>query len=165
MNKTSSNTHEKRRGIYRQWKRVVSAAAVTACNGLGGIAGSFIVRVDEAPRYISAIWISIGYRYSPFYITFPFPFSANKLFTCGHDAEKVVLRKIKLTMKKKKKTRSHIMILGIVAVFTVYFFWANRRQRKIGKFIEGTVRFSIPSLLLLIIMQRPATFAYFYSPT
>lgn len=56
------------------------------------------------------------------------------------------------------------MILGIVAVFTVYFFWANRRQRKIGKFIEGTVRFSTPSLLL-IIMQRPATFAYFYSPT
>lgn len=68
---------EKRRGMYRQWKRVVSAAAVTACNGLGGIAGSFIVRADEAPRYISAIWISIGYRYSPFYIPFQFPLSVS----------------------------------------------------------------------------------------
>ena len=43
-----------------QWKRAVTAAAVTACNGLGGIAGSFIVRQNEAPRYITAIWVSIG---------------------------------------------------------------------------------------------------------
>ncbi|KAK3933939.1 MFS transporter [Diplogelasinospora grovesii] len=32
----------------------------TALNGAGGIAGSFIVRNREAPRYITAIWISIG---------------------------------------------------------------------------------------------------------
>jgi len=44
-----------------QWKRAVTAAAVSACNGLGGIAGSFIVRQDEAPRYMTAIWVSIGY--------------------------------------------------------------------------------------------------------
>ncbi|KAL8964106.1 MAG: hypothetical protein Q9183_004697 [Haloplaca sp. 2 TL-2023] len=46
--------------ITGQWKRAVTAAAVTACNGLGGVAGSFIVRQQEAPRYITAIWVSIG---------------------------------------------------------------------------------------------------------
>ena len=46
--------------ITGQWKRTATAAAVTACNGLGGVAGSFIVRQNEAPRYITAIWVSIG---------------------------------------------------------------------------------------------------------
>ncbi|KAL8865508.1 MAG: hypothetical protein Q9174_006848 [Haloplaca sp. 1 TL-2023] len=46
--------------ITGQWKRAVTAAAVSACNGLGGVAGSFIVRQQEAPRYITAIWVSIG---------------------------------------------------------------------------------------------------------
>jgi MFS family permease len=46
--------------IAGQWKRVFTAAAVTAMNGAGGIAGSFIVRANEAPHYITAIWISIG---------------------------------------------------------------------------------------------------------
>lgn len=46
--------------ITGQWKRAVTAAAVTAMNGLGGVAGSFIVRQDEAPRYLTAIWVSIG---------------------------------------------------------------------------------------------------------
>ncbi|KAL9121431.1 MAG: hypothetical protein Q9187_002012 [Circinaria calcarea] len=46
--------------ITGQWKRAVTAAAVTACNGLGGIAGSFIFKQNEAPRYITAIWVSIG---------------------------------------------------------------------------------------------------------
>ncbi len=46
--------------ITGQWKRAVTAAAVTACNGLGGVAGSFIVRQNEAPRYFTAIWVSIG---------------------------------------------------------------------------------------------------------
>ena len=36
-------------------------AATTACNGLGGVAGAFIVRQKEAPRYLTAIWVSIGY--------------------------------------------------------------------------------------------------------
>ncbi|ORY19471.1 major facilitator superfamily domain-containing protein [Clohesyomyces aquaticus] len=46
--------------IVGQWKRAFFAAAVTACNGAGGIAGSFIVRQPEAPRYMTAIWVSIG---------------------------------------------------------------------------------------------------------
>ena len=46
--------------ITGQWKRATIAAAVTACNGLGGIAGSYIVRQTEAPRYMTAIWTSIG---------------------------------------------------------------------------------------------------------
>lgn len=46
--------------ITGQWKRATIAAAVSACNGLGGIAGSYIVRANEAPRYMTAIWISIG---------------------------------------------------------------------------------------------------------
>ncbi|KAF2208849.1 hypothetical protein CERZMDRAFT_107360 [Cercospora zeae-maydis SCOH1-5] len=43
-----------------QWKRVFTAVSVTAMNGAGGIAGSFIVRQQEAPRYPTAVWISIG---------------------------------------------------------------------------------------------------------
>ena len=46
--------------ITGQWKRATVAAAVTACNGLGGIAGSYIVRQNEAPWYMTAIWVSIG---------------------------------------------------------------------------------------------------------
>lgn len=46
--------------IAGQWKRVFTAAAVTAFNGAGGIAGSFIVRQTEAPRYMTAVWVSIG---------------------------------------------------------------------------------------------------------
>lgn len=46
--------------ITGQWKRAFTAAAVTAMNGAGGIAGSFIVRQNEAPRYMTAVWISIG---------------------------------------------------------------------------------------------------------
>ncbi|KAK3718588.1 hypothetical protein LTR37_005092 [Vermiconidia calcicola] len=46
--------------IAGQWKRVFTAAVVTMMNGVGGIAGSFIVRQQEAPRYMTAIWISIG---------------------------------------------------------------------------------------------------------
>ncbi|KAK5132755.1 hypothetical protein LTR08_008640 [Meristemomyces frigidus] len=46
--------------IAGQWKRAFTAAAVTAMNGAGGIAGSFIVRQQEAPRYATAVWVSIG---------------------------------------------------------------------------------------------------------
>ena len=46
--------------ITGQWKRAVTAAAITACNGLGGVAGSFIVRQTEAPHYPTAVWVSIG---------------------------------------------------------------------------------------------------------
>lgn len=46
--------------IAGQWKRATFAAAITGCNGLGGIAGSYIVRSNEAPKYITAVWISIG---------------------------------------------------------------------------------------------------------
>ncbi|KIW65040.1 hypothetical protein PV04_07327 [Phialophora macrospora] len=46
--------------IVGQWKRATVAAAISACNGLGGIAGSYIVRQVEAPRYLTAVWVSIG---------------------------------------------------------------------------------------------------------
>jgi MFS family permease len=46
--------------IVGQWKRATVAAAISACNGLGGIAGSYIVRQVEAPQYLTAIWVSIG---------------------------------------------------------------------------------------------------------
>ncbi|KAK5941520.1 hypothetical protein PMZ80_006799 [Knufia obscura] len=46
--------------ITGQWKRATVAAAISACNGLGGIAGSYIVKSPEAPRYLTAIWVSIG---------------------------------------------------------------------------------------------------------
>ncbi|KAL2824495.1 MFS transporter [Aspergillus cavernicola] len=46
--------------VVGQWKRVTTAAAVAACNGLGGIAGSYIVRGSEAPEYGTAVWVSVG---------------------------------------------------------------------------------------------------------
>ncbi|EER39002.1 MFS transporter [Histoplasma capsulatum H143] len=78
--------------IVGQWKRATVAASVTACNGLGGIAGSFIVKSSEAPTYETAVWVSIG---------------------------------------------SHILILVIVIMFSVYFHVMNRQQRASGKIIEG----------------------------
>jgi MFS family permease len=82
--------------IVGQWKRVFTAAAVTACNGAGGIAGSFIVRQVESPRYMTAIWVSIG---------------------------------------------SHVMIVGVVGVFSVWFYVMNGRQRVGRKVLEGTEGF------------------------
>ncbi|KAK3077051.1 hypothetical protein LTS18_011342, partial [Coniosporium uncinatum] len=78
--------------IVGQWKRVFTVAAVTACNGAGGIAGSFIVRREEAPRYGTAVGVSIG---------------------------------------------SHVVMIGMVVMFSGYFYVANGRQRKEGKVIEG----------------------------
>lgn len=46
--------------ITGQWKRATAAATVNGANALGGIAGSYIFRAVEAPRYPTAIWVSIG---------------------------------------------------------------------------------------------------------
>ena len=46
--------------VTSQWKRAFTAAVVTAFNGAGGIAGSFIFKQNEAPRYSTAIWVSVG---------------------------------------------------------------------------------------------------------
>ncbi|KAK6434173.1 hypothetical protein LTR95_009642 [Oleoguttula sp. CCFEE 5521] len=78
--------------VAGQWKRAFTAATVTAFNGAGGIAGSYIVRQKEAPRYATAVWISIG---------------------------------------------SHLMILGVVGLFTMGFYVANRRQRAGKVVLEG----------------------------
>lgn len=82
--------------ITGQWKRVFTAAMVTAFNGAGGIAGSFIVRQPEAPRYMTAIWVSIG---------------------------------------------SHIMIIGVVGLFSIYFYMANQRQSRGKRLLEQTEGF------------------------
>ncbi|KAI2642733.1 retrograde regulation protein 2 [Xylaria nigripes] len=68
--------------ITGQWKRAYTAAAVTAFNGAGGIAGSFIVRAQEAPIYATAIWSSIGSQFLMIFIVVIFSLylrSANKL--------------------------------------------------------------------------------------
>lgn len=82
--------------VVGQWKRVFTAAAVTACNGAGGVAGSFIVRQQESPRYLTAVWVSIG---------------------------------------------SHVLIIGVVGVFSAYFYMANARQRRGKSVLEGTEGF------------------------
>ncbi|KAL2000930.1 hypothetical protein VTN02DRAFT_2446 [Thermoascus thermophilus] len=82
--------------VVGQWKRAATAAAVTACTGLGGIAGSFAVRRSEAPVYQTAVWVSIG---------------------------------------------SHILMILIVAAFTVYFYIANRRQSRGKAILEGVPGF------------------------
>ncbi|ROW01274.1 hypothetical protein VMCG_05858 [Cytospora schulzeri] len=46
--------------VTGQWKRATVAATVSGCNALGGIAGSYIFKPSEAPRYPTAMWISIG---------------------------------------------------------------------------------------------------------
>lgn len=48
--------------VTGQWKRATVAAAVSGCNALGGIAGSYIFRANEAPWYPTAIWVSIGFH-------------------------------------------------------------------------------------------------------
>ena len=58
-NWTALNSYQAN-NITGQWKRAVVAAVTTAGNGLGGIAGSFIVLKTEAPRYPTAVWVCIG---------------------------------------------------------------------------------------------------------
>ncbi|KAI0907059.1 retrograde regulation protein 2 [Ustulina deusta] len=82
--------------IAGQWKRAFTAAAVAALNGAGGIAGSFIVRAQEAPRYPTAIWVSIG---------------------------------------------SHILMIAIVAAFSVYFHFANKLAASGKIVLEGVEGF------------------------
>jgi len=50
--------------LLRQWKRVFTAATTTAFNGAGGIAGAYIVKYNQAPKYPTAVWASIGYEIS-----------------------------------------------------------------------------------------------------
>ncbi|KAI2780185.1 putative MFS transporter [Daldinia loculata] len=72
--------------IAGQWKRAFTAAAVTALNGAGGIAGSFIVRSQEAPHYLTAVWVSIGSHILIIAIVGAFSayfFFANKLASQG----------------------------------------------------------------------------------
>ncbi len=78
--------------VAGQWKRAFTAAAVTALNGAGGIAGSFIVRQDEAPFYPTAVWISIG---------------------------------------------SHVLMIALVAAFSLFFYVANRRASAGKTVLEG----------------------------
>ncbi|KAI1154991.1 retrograde regulation protein 2 [Nemania diffusa] len=82
--------------ITGQWKRAFTAATVTALNGAGGIAGSFIVRYQEAPRYPTAIWVSIG---------------------------------------------SHILMIAIVAIFSVHFHFANKLAASGKIILEGVEGF------------------------
>ncbi|KAL3475366.1 major facilitator superfamily domain-containing protein [Aspergillus californicus] len=81
--------------IVGQWKRATTAAAVAACNGLGGIAGSYIVRAQEAPKYTTAVWVSIG---------------------------------------------SHLLMIGIVGIFTIGFYIQNSKQKR-GVVLQDTVGF------------------------
>jgi len=46
--------------VVGQWKRVATAATISAFNGLGGVAGSYIVHQQEAPQYQTAVAVSIG---------------------------------------------------------------------------------------------------------
>ncbi|KAL4944338.1 hypothetical protein BDV06DRAFT_233504 [Aspergillus oleicola] len=81
--------------VVGQWKRATTAAAVAACNGLGSIAGSYIVRQTEAPGYGTAVWVSVG---------------------------------------------SHILMIGIVILFTVGFYNQNKKQKN-GTVLQNTVGF------------------------
>jgi len=100
--------------IVGQWKRATVAAAVAACNGLGGVAGSYIVRQQEAPRYPTAVWVSVG---------------------------------------------SHILMIGIVGVFTVYFFLCNRRANR-GETVCLSIVFDTCDMIVTNNLQ--ATFKYTY---
>ncbi|KAI2623944.1 putative MFS transporter [Hypomontagnella submonticulosa] len=82
--------------IAGQWKRAFTAAAVTAMNGAGGIAGSFIVRSQEAPHYMTAVWVSIG---------------------------------------------SHILIIALVAIFSIHFYFTNKLAASGKILIEGVEGF------------------------
>ncbi|KAJ6121764.1 Major facilitator superfamily domain general substrate transporter [Penicillium capsulatum] len=89
--------------VVGQWKRAATAAAITACNGLGGVAGSYLVRQQEAPQYQTAVWVSIG---------------------------------------------SHVLLVAIVAAFTLYFYVINRRQARGLKIIEDVCTHSSTASLL-----------------
>ncbi|CEO58612.1 Putative Permease of the major facilitator superfamily [Penicillium brasilianum] len=82
--------------VVGQWKRAVTAAMVSAFNGLGGVAGSYIVRRVEAPLFQTAVWVSVG---------------------------------------------SQILLMVIVAVFTLYFYKVNLQQKSQQRVIEHVPSF------------------------
>lgn len=73
--------------IVGQWKRSFTAAVVTMFNGAGGVAGSYIFKQQEAPKYGTAIAVGIG---------------------------------------------SQALMCAIVAGFTAWFWWANRKVSSKG---------------------------------
>lgn len=54
--------------VIGQWNRATIMGSLAMAQGLGGVAGSFIVKADEAPRYKTAVWVIVGY--------FPCPISS-----------------------------------------------------------------------------------------
>lgn len=46
--------------------------------------------------------------------------------------------------------RSHLIIITIIAAFTLYFFYANKKQRKGKTVLEETVRASLHSRTLCV---------------
>ncbi|KAL8751538.1 MAG: hypothetical protein Q9184_006039, partial [Pyrenodesmia sp. 2 TL-2023] len=77
--------------ITGQWKRSVVAASITACNGLGGVAGQLGFRATLLPS--------------------------------------------------AARPDSHILIICIVAAFSVFFYIANSKQKAGKKVIEETDNF------------------------
>ncbi|KAH6619373.1 major facilitator superfamily domain-containing protein [Chaetomium sp. MPI-SDFR-AT-0129] len=102
--------------VVGQWKRVFTAAACTMFNGAGGIAGSFIVRNIEAPNYTTAVWVSIRQVFNP-------RASAEKQAGANHGYS------------------SHLLMISLVSVLSVYFFFANRSQRRSSTVLEKTEGF------------------------
>ncbi|KAI2791490.1 hypothetical protein POX_c04351 [Penicillium oxalicum] len=46
--------------VIGQWKRAITAATVAMFEGMGSVAGSFIVRQSEAPKYPTAFGVALG---------------------------------------------------------------------------------------------------------
>ncbi|KAI9669071.1 MAG: hypothetical protein M1831_000663 [Alyxoria varia] len=82
--------------ITGQWKRVFTAAVVNAFKSAGGIGGSFLLKENEAPQYLTAVWVVIGL---------------------------------------------HLLMIGIVIVFTIVFYFSNKAQKNGKKIIEATPGF------------------------
>lgn len=89
--------------IVGQWKRATTAAAIAACNGLGGVAGSFIVREQEAPTYRTAVWVSVG---------------SHVLLICI-----VGLFVVYFHFANLRQKSAGVVIQGMVGCFIPYFLW------------------------------------------
>jgi len=120
--------------IVGQWKRATFAAAVTACNGLGGIAGSFIVRRQEAPRYVPNKFEAIRH-----FVNFAYSDCFTRFRTFGFLFLKLTLPRYMTAIWVS--IGSHIMIICIVAIFSGYFWYANGQQRKGKRLLERTIDF------------------------
>ncbi|KAL2814800.1 major facilitator superfamily domain-containing protein [Aspergillus granulosus] len=122
--------------VVGQWKRATTAAAVAASNGLGSIAGSYIVRRQEAPQYETAVWVSVGFVFAFHAFEWETNRAVSHQITHPHDRNRVYVHNRFLYSKLSTKERDtapeycRVSIYILVFLLGVIVLRVNKKQEK-----------------------------------